>query len=64
MANVRNSFRTVAIELGLLLNFAVVFAFNLFPVPPSKAQFIGLMNRQNAAIRSMFFFSFIMHIAY
>jgi hypothetical protein len=41
-------------------NFAVVFDFNLFPVPTSKSQFIGnvLMNRQNAAIRSMASFLF------
>jgi hypothetical protein len=41
-------------------NFAVVFDFNLFPVPTSKSQFIGnvLMNRQNAAIRSMVSFLF------
>ncbi len=60
MANIRNGSRTVAIEVCVPFNFAVVFDFNLFPVPTSKSQFIGnvLMNRQNAAIRSMFFFLF------
>jgi hypothetical protein len=60
VANVRNSFRTVAIEVCLLLNFAVVFDLNLFPVPTSKAQFIGnvLMNRQNVEIRSIVFILF------
>jgi hypothetical protein len=41
MANVRNRTRAVAMELCLSFNFGVVFDFNLFPVPPSKAQFIG-----------------------
>jgi hypothetical protein len=30
--------RTVAIVVCLLFNFAVVFIFNVFPFPPSKAQ--------------------------
>jgi hypothetical protein len=47
----RNRSRTVAIEVCLLFNFAVVFTFNLFSFPPSKAQSIGdvPMNRKNAA---------------
>jgi hypothetical protein len=32
--------RTVAIEVCLLFNFAVVFDFNLCPVPPSKTHFM------------------------
>ncbi len=32
---------TVAIEVCLLFNFAVVFIFNVFPFPPSKAQSLG-----------------------
>ncbi len=52
--------RSVAIEFSVPFNYAVVFDFNLFPVPTSKSQFIGnvLMNRQNAAIRSMVSFLF------
>jgi hypothetical protein len=33
--------RIVAIEVCLLFNFAVVFNFNVFPFPPSKAQSLG-----------------------
>jgi hypothetical protein len=53
-------------DWGLSFNFAVVSDFNLFPVPPSEAQFTDnvLMNRQNVANRSMVFFSFITLIAY
>ncbi len=41
----------MAIEVCLLFNFAVVFNFNVFPFPPSKAQSLGdfPMNRKNAA---------------
>ncbi len=55
MANVRNGSRTVAIEVFFSFKFAVVFDFNLYPAPPSKAKPIGdgLTNRQNAAIRSL-----------
>jgi hypothetical protein len=40
----------VAIKVCLLFNFAVVFNFNVFPFPPSKAQSLGdvSMNRKNA----------------
>jgi hypothetical protein len=61
VANVSGRSWTVVIEVCLLFNFAVVFGFNLFPVPPRKAQFIGFMNRQNAAIMSLVFFFY--HLA-
>ncbi len=43
--------RTVAMEVGLQFNFAVVFVFNIFPFPPSIAQSLGNvpMNRKDAA---------------
>ncbi len=49
-----------------LTNFAVGFDFMYFRFRPSKAKWIGnvLTNRRNAARRSMFFFSFILRIAY
>jgi hypothetical protein len=58
MANVRDGSWTVASEVYFYFNFAVVFDFNRFPVPLSKAKSIGdvPMNRSNAAIRSMVFF--------
>ncbi len=61
-----NLARTSAIEVCLPFNFAVVFDFTYFLFPPSKAKWIGnvLPNRRNAAIRSMFFYYFIMRIAY
>ncbi len=68
MAKVRNRSRTVSIRVSF--NFAVAFDFNLFPVSPSKAQFIfywqcpHLMNRLNAAVWSMVFASFLTRIAY
>ncbi len=54
MANGRNRSRTVTIEVCVSFNIAIIFDFNLFPVPLNKAQFIGnvLVNRQNAAISS------------
>jgi hypothetical protein len=57
VANVCKRSRTVAIEVCVSFNFAVVFDFNLFLVPPSKVHFIGNvhMNRLHAAIRSMVF---------
>ncbi len=50
----------MAVEVCLSFNFAVVFYFILFPVPPTKANFLGtdLVNRRKAAIRSMFFYLF------
>ncbi len=65
VANVCNRSKTGAIKVCLLLHFAVVFDFNLFPVPPSTAKLNGnvFMNRQNAVIRSLGFFSFITCIA-
>jgi len=41
----------VVIDVLLFFYFAVVFNFNVFPFPASKAQLLGnvLMNRQNAA---------------
>ncbi len=62
-----NLARTAAIEVRFSLNFAFVFDFIYFRFRPSKAKWLGIVlpNRQNAAIRSMFFFSsFIMRIAY
>ncbi len=51
MAYIQNRPRTVAIDVLLSFNFAVVFNFNVYPFPPSKPQFLGdvPMNRQNAA---------------
>jgi hypothetical protein len=48
----------MTIEVCFSFNFDVVFDFNLFPVPLSKAKSIGdvLTSRQNAAIRSKVFF--------
>jgi hypothetical protein len=59
MANIRNGSRTKAINVCFSFNFAVVFNFQLFPVPPSKAT-IGdvLTNRQNLATWYMLFFLF------
>jgi hypothetical protein len=47
----------VAIAVCFQFDFAVVFDFNLFPVPSSKAKSVGdvLLNRQNGAIRYMAF---------
>jgi hypothetical protein len=66
VAYIRHRSQTVAIEVFLPSNFAVVFDFTYFCIHPSKSKWIGnvLPNRQNAAIRSMFFSSFIMRIAY
>ncbi len=36
--------QTVAIEVCLLFNFAVVFIFNVFPFPPSEAQSLEAMS--------------------
>jgi hypothetical protein len=52
MANVHNRYQTVAVCLPFI--FAVVFDFNLFPVPPRKAK---LRNRQNRQLGRCFFFS-------
>jgi hypothetical protein len=51
VAYIQNRPRTVAIDVLLSFNFAVVFNFNVYPFPPSKPQFLGdvPMNRQNAA---------------
>ncbi len=61
-----NLARTAAIEVRFSINFAVVFDFNVFPFPPSKPELIGdvPMNRQNAAARRIFFFSFVLRRAY
>ncbi len=66
VSNIRNMPRTAAIEVLFSFNFAVVFDFMYFHLRPSKAKWIGnvLTNRRNAAIRSMFFFSFILRFAY
>jgi hypothetical protein len=42
---------TVAIDVLLSFNLAVVFNLNIFPFPPSKPQFLGdvPMNKQDAA---------------
>jgi hypothetical protein len=54
---VSNRSLTLAIEVCLTFIFDIVFDFKVFPVPPSKAQFIGndLMNGQNTAISPCFF---------
>ncbi len=64
--NCPNLARTAAIDVLLSINFAVVLYLIYFRFRPSKAKWIGnfLPNRRNATIRSMFFFSFIMRIAY
>ncbi len=51
VANVRKRSRTVAITVCLSFNLDVVYNFNVFPFPLSKAQSLGdvPMNRQNAA---------------
>ncbi len=51
MAYVRHRPRIVAIDVLLSYNFGVVFNFNVFPFPPSKAHFLDKvpMNRQNVA---------------
>jgi hypothetical protein len=41
VAYIRYRSRTVAIEVCLLFTFAVVFNFNVFPFPSSKAQSLG-----------------------
>ncbi len=50
MANDRNWPQTVAIDVCLPYNFAVVFDFMYFRFRPSEAKLIGnvLTNRQNA----------------
>ncbi len=42
-------------------NFSVVFNFNVFPFPPSKAKFLGdvPVNKQNAGNGSSQFFIFV-----
>jgi len=51
VAYIRYRPRTVAIDVLLSFNLAVVFNLNVFPFPPSKPQFLGdvPMNRQDAA---------------
>jgi hypothetical protein len=41
VANILYRPRTVAIDVLLSFNFAVVFNFNVFPFPSSKPQFLG-----------------------
>ncbi len=66
MASVRNRSRTVAIEVYLSFNLVFISNFNVFPFPTSKPKLIGdvPMNRQNAAARRIFFFSFVPRTAY
>ncbi len=66
MPNVHNMSLTAAIDVLFSLYFAVGFYFMYFRFRPSKAKSIGnvLPNRRNAAMRSLFFSSFIMRIAY
>ncbi len=50
--------RTVAIDVLLTLNFAIVFGFNVFLFPPCLAQFSGgdvTMNRHKAGKYSPLF---------
>ncbi len=51
VANVRKRSRTMAITVCLSFNLDVVYNFNVFPFPLSKAQSLGdvPMNRQNAS---------------
>ena len=51
VAYIQNMSRTVAMEVFLQFNFAVVFIFNIFPFPPSKAQSLDNVpiNRTDAA---------------
>jgi hypothetical protein len=60
MANNRNGSQTVVIKVCSSFNFAVIFDFQLFSVPPSKAESIGdvLTNRQNATTWYIVFFLF------
>jgi len=48
---VRNRSQIIAINDLMSFNFAVVFTFDVFPFPQSKAQFLGdvPMNRRNTA---------------
>jgi hypothetical protein len=57
--------RTVAIEVCLLFNFAVVFNFNVLPFPPSKSKLICdvLVNGETRHLGNVFF-SFITRFAY
>jgi hypothetical protein len=41
LPSVRRWFRTVAIDVCLLFNVAVVFSFEVFPFSVCKAQIIG-----------------------
>ncbi len=61
-----NFSRTAAIDVLFSFNFSVFFDFIYFRFRPSKSKWIGnvLLNRRNAAIRSMFFFSFLTRTAY
>jgi hypothetical protein len=51
VAYIRYRPRTVAIDVLLSFNLAVVFNLHVFPFPPSEPQFLGdvPMNRQDAA---------------
>jgi hypothetical protein len=51
MIYIRYKPRTVAIDVLLSFNLAVVFNLNVIPFPPSKPQFLGNvpMNMQDAA---------------
>jgi hypothetical protein len=52
-----NGSRTMAIEVCFSFNFAVVFDFNLFPVPPSKSKAKSIGNVLNI-VATWFFFLF------
>ncbi len=56
----------MAIEVCLSFNLFVTSYFNVFPFLPSKPKLIGdvPMNRQNAAARRIFFFSFVTRTTY
>jgi hypothetical protein len=45
MANVSNGPQTMAIDVCFSLNFAVVFDFNLFPVPPIKTKSLAMSSQ-------------------
>jgi hypothetical protein len=64
--NVHNMSLTAVIDVLFSVDFAVVFNLMYFRFRPGNAKWLAIVlpNRHNAAIRSMFFSSFIMRIAY
>jgi hypothetical protein len=50
-----HKFGRISIDILLLFNFAVVFHFNVFPIPPSKAKLICIQFICHCGIRSELF---------